>query len=111
MGRYITPAGTVSATTIEISNADSPYAAGAENRLLADVSGGVLTVTLPASPLVGDQVQIIDVTGSAAVNNITVARNGNDIQNAAEDLTIDLNNSITTLVFSGATYGWIVGSV
>lgn len=111
MGRYITPSGTISATTVEVDDTDSPYTTSAEERVLADVSVGTLTVTLPASPLVGDQIQIIDVTGNASSNNITVGRNGKLIQSAAEDLTIDINNSITSLIYTGATYGWVIGSV
>lgn len=109
MGRYITTTGTTQTTTSTV--AAGPYAAVAEERILADVSGGAFTINLPASPLVGDTIQIIDVTGSAGTNNITVGRNGQEIQNLAEDLIIDINNSITTLVYSGVTYGWAVGSV
>jgi len=34
------------------------------------------TLTLPASPTLGQEVVVIDATGSAATNNITILRNG-----------------------------------
>ena len=40
--------------------------------------------------------------------NVTIARNGAKIQNLSEDLTLDINNSAVTLVYTGATYGWII---
>jgi hypothetical protein len=40
-----------------------------------------------------------------------VARNSSLINGAADNLTIDLNGAIVTLIYTGATYGWIVGSV
>jgi hypothetical protein len=55
-----------------------------------------------------DTIQIIDATGVAASSNITVARNGAKIQNLAEDLTINVNNACVTLVYTGATYGWLI---
>jgi hypothetical protein len=58
--------------------------------------------------LVNDTVQIIDVTGVANSQNITVARNGAKIQNLAENLVLDVNNVAVTLVYTGATYGWII---
>ena len=30
---------------------------------------------------------------------------------AAENLTIDVSGAIVTLIYSGSTYGWIIGSV
>jgi len=110
MGRYITTTGTAGVTTRSIS---ANYSAAVNDRLLVDTSGGAYTVTLPANAtlLVDDTIQIIDIANNAGTNNITVARNGSEINNAADDLTIDVNGAIVTLIYSGATYGWIVGAV
>lgn len=110
MGRYITTTGTAGVVTREVN---ANFDASVNDRILADSSGGAFTITLPANStlLLNDTIEIIDATGSASGNNITVARNGSLIQGAAEDLTIDINNSITTLIYTGATYGWIIGSV
>jgi hypothetical protein len=109
MGRYITTTGTAGATFREISGA---YAAVVNDRILANTTSSAFTITLPASGslLVNDTIQIIDVASNAGTNNITIARNGAKIQNVSDDLTIDANGAIVTLIYSGATYGWIVAS-
>jgi len=61
--------------------------------------------------LINDTIQIIDATSSFGTNNVTVARNGSLIQGAADDLTLDLNGAILTMIYTGPTYGWIVGAV
>ena len=73
-----------------------------------DTTSAAHTITLPASPVVEDTIQIIDVSGNAGSANITVARNGEEIQNAADNLVIDINNASPILVYTGATYGWVL---
>lgn len=109
MGRYISTIGTATAATVEVS---TTYTASVSDRILADSSGGAFTITLPANAdlLVGDIVQIIDVTGSFSSNNVTVGRNSSKIQNATEDLTLDVANVALTLIYTGSTYGWVVTS-
>jgi hypothetical protein len=63
-----------------------------------------LTITLPASPTVGNQVAI----GVLNFSNTVVARNGQRIESLLEDMTIDIVNSTYALVFTGATYGWTI---
>ncbi|MBF86029.1 MAG: hypothetical protein CL489_16370 [Acidobacteria bacterium] len=66
------------------------------------------TVTLPASPAIGDHVRIVDGTGQAATNNITVGRASQPIQGAAADLTIATNRAAIGLVFYNGTHGWLL---
>lgn len=70
-----------------------------------NTSGGAVTLTLPASPNRGDTVKIIDL-GSAATNNITVARNSEKIQGLSEDMTVSTDEAAFGLVYSGSTNGW-----
>lgn len=107
MGRYISTTGTASTVLREVN---STYSAVVNDRILADSSTAAFTITLPVSTslLVNDTVHIIDITGSSATNNITIARNGAKIQNLAEDLIINVNNASITLMYSGITYGWII---
>ena len=51
------------------------FTAVAGDRILADTSGGAFTVTLPASPAVGDEIHILDSAASFDNNNLTVGRN------------------------------------
>ncbi len=71
-------------------------------------SASALTLTLPSSPLLNDQIEIFDASGNAVTYNITVARNGKLINGNAGNLIIDQNGRWTSLVFTGNTYGWAV---
>ena len=85
---------------------DSPYTALNNDRIFVDTSGGVVTVTLPASPSAGDNVRIMDLASTFATNNLTVGRNGEKIVGDTADLTVDTNDASFQLVYTGSTYGW-----
>ena len=72
-------------------------------------SAEALTLTLPSSPTLNDQIEILDASGNAATYNITIARNGKLINGNAGNLIIDNNGGWYTLLFTGNTYGWKVG--
>jgi hypothetical protein len=67
-----------------------------------------ITITLPASPSVGDFVLVKDGTGAASTSSFTVARNGQNIASSATDLTFDVNFGQITLTYVDATIGWSV---
>jgi len=67
------------------------------------------TLTLPASPSVGNEIVIIDATSTAGTNNITLARNGNKINGLTEDAVIDVNSAAAVLIYTGSTIGWRLG--
>jgi len=76
-------------------------------QILADTSGGTLTITLPASPATGDEVTFVDSKYTFDTNAFTVGRNGSNITNSAADLTVSTEGAGFTLVYSGdATVGW-----
>ena len=66
------------------------------------------TLTLPASPSLGDEIQVFDASGTAATNNMTINRNGGKINGVSDDLLIDVNGAAATLIYTGSTYGWVV---
>lgn len=78
---------------------------------LVDCSGNTITVTLPSSPAIGNQVAIKDFTGNANSNNITVNRNGRKIEGSDSDLIIDRNYYSAEFVYTGSSRGWVGVSV
>lgn len=90
---------------------DADYTAVAGDQVLVNTSGSgasaPVTITLPASPSVGNEVTFIDSGNNFAANNLTVARNGSNILGSASDLTVSTNSSAFTLVYVNATRGWI----
>lgn len=64
------------------------------------------TLTLPASPALGDTIAIYDASGTAATNNITIDRNGNKINGQTENAIIDVDQAIASFIYTGTTLGW-----
>lgn len=83
----------------------SNWNAVANTRLLCPNGG--FTITLPAAPQDRDQVQIIDVNGTFGGSNVTIARNGFNICNLAENLVLDMNYCAVTLEYNTAN-GWLM---
>jgi hypothetical protein len=73
-----------------------------------NTTAGVVTANLPASPSAGDIVSISDYANTSVTNNITVARNGSNIEGSASDLTIENNGIALTFVYVDGTRGWKV---
>jgi hypothetical protein len=96
----LAPAGGITYTTVKTSN----YTAAANDGVQTSTGGGAFTVTLPATPAVGDQVFVIDTANSWATNNLTVGRNGSTIEGLAEDLVCNISNVSVQLVYSGTTW-------
>ena len=85
------------------------YTSAAGDQLIADTSGGVYTITLPASPSEGDSIKIGD-GGDWETNNLTVARNGSNIEGSADDFILNLKGIIVEFVYEDSTDGWQVYS-
>lgn len=67
-----------------------------------------VTLTLPSSPSVGDEIHIFDGASNAASNNITVNSNQSKINGSVQNLVIDVNDAGVVLFYTGSTYGWKV---
>ena len=81
------------------------------DQVLVDTSGGgigtAITINLPASPSIGNEVHFIDSGSNLSSNNLTIGRNGSNILGSASDLVVSTNGSAFTLVYVNATRGWI----
>ena len=74
---------------------------------LIDTTSATHTINLPASANRGDFVAIKDYAGTFATNNLTIGRNGHNIQGAANDSLISTNRASLVLVYVDSTKGWI----
>ena len=84
----------------------SAYTAVADDQIIVDTSSAPVTITLPASPSVGDEVHFIDGKGTFGSNNLIINRNSSKINSGTSNLTISTNGQSFTLVFANATRGW-----
>ena len=84
------------------------FNAAASEGYFINTTSVAITATLPASPSLGDFITFIDYAGTFDTNNLTIARNGKNIQGAAEDLTVSIERSGFTLVFVDDTQGWLL---
>ena len=76
----------------------------ADNFYAVDTDANIITVTLPASPTTGDTIRIADKEGNARNKNITIARNGNTIDEVALDLILDVDFSSVDLRWDGTDW-------
>jgi hypothetical protein len=83
------------------------FTAVSGNGYFINTTSGAITVTLPASPSAGDIVSLSDYAGTAATNNITIARNGSNIEGLAENAVINSTREARTYVYVDGTQGWI----
>ena len=83
------------------------HTAGANQGLWLDTSSNTITLTLPASPSVGDQVVLVDYARNWGTNAVTVNRNGSNFQGGTLNPTYSSSGQVVDLVFSGSTKGWI----
>jgi hypothetical protein len=78
------------------------------NRLLVDTGSNAVTLTLPSSPSIGDEIIIVDAEINFGTNNCTLARNGSNIEGVADDYVLDVDRADVRLVYANATTGWRV---
>jgi len=75
------------------------------------VTGNGITLTLPSNPNAYDTIKITDTTGNIQGSNITIARNGNNIMGAADDMLLDTNGASVTLVYYNSSRGWTLEAI
>jgi len=82
----------------------SAYAISASESLFVDTSIIPISVTLPLSPILGDQIKISDSKGTFGTNNLTLVRNGNTIMGSATDMVVSNNYGYFSLTYNGSDW-------
>ena len=81
----------------------STYTAVNGDQLLINTSGSgigtAVTINLPTSPAIGNEVTFIDSGNAFASNNLTIGRNSSNILGAASNLVVSANGASFTLVY------------
>jgi hypothetical protein len=85
----------------------TPHAAQFNKKLIVDTSSSSITINMPSSPTLGNEVKIIDGAGNAETNNIIVS-SSDKILGSDSNLIIDVNEAAFGLVYYNATRGWIL---
>ena len=109
-----TDAGVLSWTTVsggvswQAVEAGATMTAVAGNGYFINTTSNVCTLTLPSSPTIGDEVNVIDYAGTFDTNNLTVGRGGEKIHGASADLTVATERAGFALVYTDGTQGWLL---
>ena len=77
-----------------------------------NTTSNACTVTLPASPAVGDQVIVLDYARTWDSNAVTIDSNGNNFQGDPDTYTVDYDTEGQgiNIVYADSTKGWIPNS-
>jgi len=86
----------------------SGFTAAAGEGYFINTTSGAITMTLPSSPTIGDEIAFIDYAGTFDTNNLTVGRNSEKINGATADLTVATERAANTLVYTDGTQGWLL---
>ena len=87
------------------------HTASAGQGLWLDTSSNAITLTLPASPSVGDQLIFTDYARNWDTNAVTLSLNGEKFQgNTSPNPVYNTKGQSVDIVYSGATKGWIPNS-
>ena len=90
------------------STQSTSFTASAGNQYFIDTSTAAVTLTLPSSAIIGDEIRVLDSAGTFDTNNLTIGRNSHKIQRDASDLTVTTEGAAFALVYHNATNGWLL---
>jgi hypothetical protein len=69
-----------------------------------NTTSGPITLTLPATPTLGNSYEFIDIANNFGVNMLTLARNGKNIMGVAENLICDVSGISLLIWFNGTEW-------
>jgi hypothetical protein len=77
----------------------------ANTRYFVDTAND-LTLTLPATPALGAEIELYDASNNAFTNDVVILRNGQKINGLTDDAALDINGFTVSFIYTGSTYGW-----
>jgi hypothetical protein len=80
------------------------------NAYPCNTTSAAFTVTLPATPALGDQILLVDYAGTFDTNVLTINPNGNKIESGTDNLALTGEREGVTLTYIDSTQGWIASS-
>lgn len=89
-----------------VQSGNTTATAGA--RYFVNTGSIAITITLPATPALGDEVHFIDYARTFDTRALTVANNGKLIMGVNDTLSVSTEGAAFSLAFSGDTYGWLI---
>jgi len=82
------------------------FTAVSGNGYFCNTTSGEFTLTLPSGPSAGDIVALKDYANTFDTNKLTIARNSQNIEGIASNVSVTVEGQAITLVFIDATAGW-----
>jgi len=101
---------TISTGTSWQSVQTTGFTATAGNGYPCNTTSSTFTVTLPASPSVGDYVQIVDYAGTFDTNAITLSAGVNKINGLTATRDVNTEREAVTVTYVDSTQGWLATS-
>ena len=84
------------------------HTASANQGLWLNTASNAITLTLPGSPSVGDELIFSDFTRNWGTNAVTLSLNGSKFQGfTSPNPVYDTDGETVHIVYSGSTQGWI----
>ena len=80
------------------------------NAYPCNTTSATITVTLPATPSAGDQVQVVDYAGTFDTNALILNPNGNKLESGTGNLALTGDREGVILTYIDATQGWLATS-
>jgi len=82
------------------------YAASNGEELFTNTISYSMIITLPSDPTIGQRVRIIDGKDNWATKNVTVGRNGSNIEGVASNFILNVDGAWIEFIYMDATEGW-----
>lgn len=96
--------------TFDTTPKTTGFTAVANTGYFCNTTSAAFTVTLPATPSAGDQVQLVDYAGTFDTNKLIIDGNGEDIEGSTDNVLLSGEREGVILTYIDSTQGWIATS-